>query len=139
MTGSVKRHIPAGLNTPGPAPKQASLRAGAGVCVAAFCLLAARLHWCTTDGTDLLSVCAWLFLDGWESRSWTPCLLGATHGPGGRWMGLLLFLALSFTKSPECWIPHSWLSRLRSPSNWQRWMCKECRFSTTAGVLANNK
>lgn len=62
-----------------------------------------------------------------------------SHEPGGRWMGLLLFPALSFARPPKGWTPHSWLSRSRSPSDWQRWMCKKCRFSTTLRMLANNK
>jgi len=57
--------------------------------------------------------------------------------PGRRWMGLLLFLTLSFMKPPKGWTPHSWLSWSRSLSYWQRWVCKECRFSNRVGVLAN--
>lgn len=75
------------------APKPASLCPGAGeppglpvpihrhLCVSASCLPPARHRCCATDVANSLSLHAWLhgcFGMG-ESRSWTPCLLGATH------------------------------------------------------------
>lgn len=59
------------------APKQASLRPGAGepaglpapvcpcVCISASCLPAARHRCCTTDVTNLLSLCTWLHDSFW--------------------------------------------------------------------------
>lgn len=135
-------------------PKQAFLRPGAGepaglpapvrrgVCISASCLPAARHRCCTTDVTNLLSLCAWLLDYFWMGeRAGALPLAPWCHSrePGGRWMGLLLFLALSFAKPPKGWTPHSWLSWSRSLSNWQRWMCKDCSFPPLWGLLANNK
>lgn len=131
-------------------PKQAFLRPGAGepaglpapvrrgVCISASCLPAARHRCCTTDVTNLLSLCAWLLDYFWMGeRAGAGPLAPWCHSckPGGRWMGLLLFLALSFAKPPKGWTPHSWLSWSRSLSNWQRWMCKDCSFPPLWGCL----
>lgn len=129
------------------APEQAALRPGAGEprgfqlpLAGVFVFLLPAL----SAVVQQMSQTCCLYVHGsglrGERAGARPCLRGAAHASqaGDGW-GCSSSSLLSFTKPAKGWALHSWLCQSCSLSNWQRWMCKERRFSITVGMLAHNE